>query len=173
MGAVSPEHQYVLWGKDPNRNRNCVPNFDRFSGDQHVPQLSPVRFGDAVFSVFGLPMRDEHTEYSCAAALAIEVLQGKWRIQILCVMREGPVRLGQLGRRIPSASKKVLTENLRNLESAGVVVRTDMSRQVRHVEYDLAEASKFAMHELLDHLAKRGELYDLPRRQPPKSSLQP
>jgi DNA-binding HxlR family transcriptional regulator len=87
-------------------------------------------------------MRDEHTEYSCAAALAIEVLQGKWRIQILCVMREGPVRLGQLGRRIPSASKKVLTENLRNLESAGLIVRTDMSRQVRHLEYDLAEASK-------------------------------
>ena len=89
------------------------------------------------FLLLGLPMRDEHTEYSCAAALAIEVLQGKWRIQILCVMRDGPVRLGQLGRRIPTASKKVLTENLRNLESAGLIVRTDMSRQVRHVEYDL------------------------------------
>ncbi|WP_353067622.1 winged helix-turn-helix transcriptional regulator [Tunturiibacter psychrotolerans] len=67
-------------------------------------------------------------------------------------MRDGPVRLGQLGRRIPTASKKVLTENLRNLESAGLVVRTDKSRQVRHVEYDLAEASKSATHELLDHL---------------------
>lgn len=115
-------------------------------------------------------MRDEHTEYSCAAALAFEVLQGKWRIQILCVMREGPVRLGQLGRRIPLASKKVLTENLRNLESAGLVVRTDMSRQVRHVEYDLAETSKLATHELLDHLAKWGENYDPLRRQPPKKA---
>ena len=118
-------------------------------------------------------MGDEHTEYSCAAALANEVLQGKWRIQILCVMREGPVRLGQLGRRIPSASKKVLTENLRNLESAGLIVRTDMSRQVRHVEYDLAEASKSATHELLDYLAKWGELYDLPRRQQPGRLGQP
>jgi len=118
-------------------------------------------------------MRDEHTEYSCAAALAIEILQGKWRIHILCMMRDGPVRLGQLGRRIPTASKKVLTENLRNLESAGLVVRTDMSRQVRHVEYDLAEASKSATHELLDHLAKWGEVYDHPRRRPPRSSLEP
>jgi DNA-binding HxlR family transcriptional regulator len=88
-------------------------------------------------------------------------------------MREGPVRLGQLGRRIPAASKKVLTENLRNLESAGLIVRTDMSRQVRHVEYDFAEASKLATHELLDHLAKWGELYDPPKRQSPNNSLQP
>jgi DNA-binding HxlR family transcriptional regulator len=108
-------------------------------------------------------MRDEHTEYSCAAALAIEVLQGKWRIQILCVMREGPVRLGKLGRLIPSASKKVLTENLRKLESAGLVIRTDMSGQIRHVEYDLAESFKLGTHELLDHLAKWGDVYDAAR----------
>ncbi|WP_406707430.1 winged helix-turn-helix transcriptional regulator [Tunturiibacter gelidoferens] len=91
----------------------------------------------------------------------------KWRIQILCVMREGPVRLGQLGWLIPSASKEVLTESLRNLESAGLVVRTDMSRQVRHVGYDLAESSKLATYELLDSLAKWGEVYNVPRRRHP------
>jgi DNA-binding HxlR family transcriptional regulator len=104
-------------------------------------------------------MREERTEYSCSAALAIEVLQGKWKIQILCLMREGPVRLGQLGRLIPSASKKVLTENLRKLESAGLVIRTDMSGQIRHVEYDLAEFFKLGTYELLDHLSKWGDVY--------------
>src|ERR1700678_3543664 len=107
-----------------------------------------------------LAMRDENTEYSCAAALAIEVLQGKWRIQILCLMRAGPVRLGQLGRLIPSASKKVLTENLKKLESARLVIRTDMSGQIRHVEYDLVESFKPGTYELLDHLATWGDVYD-------------
>ena len=105
-------------------------------------------------------MRDEHTEYSCAAALAIEVLQGKWRIQILCVMREGPVRLGQLRRLIPSASKKVLTENLRKLESVGLVTRTDLSDQIRRVEYDLTESARLGTYQLLDQLAEWGDLYE-------------
>jgi hypothetical protein len=87
-------------------------------------------------------MRDKSVEYSCAAELAVELLQGKWRIQILCVMRVGPVRLGQLGRLIPSASKKVLAENLRN------------------VEYDLAEPVKAATYQLLDQLARWGDEYE-------------
>ena len=105
-------------------------------------------------------MRDEHPEYSCAAALAIDILQGKWRIQILCVMREGPVRLGQLRRLIPSASKKVLTENLRKLESVGLVTRTDLSDQIRRVEYDLTESARLGTYQLLDQLAEWGDLYE-------------
>jgi DNA-binding HxlR family transcriptional regulator len=101
-------------------------------------------------------MRDEKTEYLCAAALAIELLQGKWKIEILCLMRSGPTRLGRLKRQIPSASKKVLTENLRKLESAGLVVRTDLSGNVRHVEYDLSEPGRTQTYLLLDHLSEWG-----------------
>ncbi|WP_433973019.1 winged helix-turn-helix transcriptional regulator [Tunturiibacter lichenicola] len=105
-------------------------------------------------------MRDKQTEYSCAAASAIELLQGKWRIQILCVMRKGPVRLGRLGRMIPSASKKVLTENLRKLESAGLISRTDLGGQIRHVEYDLVEPVKLGTYQLLDSLAQWQTVYE-------------
>lgn len=60
-------------------------------------------------------MMDENSaKYSDFASHAVELLQGKWKMQIFCVIRSGPVRLGQLARLIPSASKKVLTE-----ESAG------------------------------------------------------
>ena len=99
-------------------------------------------------------MLEQPLEYFCKAAFAIELLQGKWRMQILCIMRTGPVRLGQLTRLIPSASKKVLTENLRKMESAGLVVRTDLSGPVRHVQYDLTETSKVETHLLLDQLAE-------------------
>jgi hypothetical protein len=56
-----------------------------------------------------------------------EMLQGKWTLQILCAMRTEPVRLSQLMRFIPSASKKALRASLRALEAAEIVVRHDMS----------------------------------------------
>ncbi len=104
-------------------------------------------------------MLEELRAYCPNSALAIDLLQGKWKLQILCVMRSGPVRLGQLGRVIPDASKKVLTENLRKLETAGLVVRRDLGGQVRHVEYDLAEPMRKVTNDILDHMARWGELY--------------
>ena len=72
------------------------------------------------------------------AAIAVVVLfQSKWRAQILCALRSGPVRLGQLARLIPGASKKMLTQNLRQLEADGIIVRKDMSDLVIHNDEQL------------------------------------
>lgn len=93
--------------------------------------------------------------YISRIKLAMEVLcRGKWGVQILCAMRQEPIRLGQLSRLIPGASKKVLTQNLRRLESEGIVVRTDFSDAVLHVEYAFASNAKDSVCALLDHLAE-------------------
>jgi DNA-binding HxlR family transcriptional regulator len=102
--------------------------------------------------------KEESKRYCLLASQTVEVLQGKWKMQILCFVRWGPLRLGQLGRLMPSASKKVLIENLRELESHGLVVRRDLSRTIRHVEYDFSEAMRPAMIMILDHLAEFGGL---------------
>lgn len=92
--------------------------------------------------------------------LAFEVfLQGKWRLHILWVLRHGPVRIGQLGRLIPGASKKVLTQHLRHLEVDGIVVRKDMSDLVLHIEYELSVAFRGLVCDLLDRLSESGTLY--------------
>jgi len=75
-------------------------------------------------------------------------------------MKTGPVRLGQLTRLIPSASKKVLTENLRKMEASGLIVRTEMKGSVLHVEYALVETIKGQTYLLLDELAKWAELVE-------------
>jgi DNA-binding HxlR family transcriptional regulator len=75
-------------------------------------------------------------------------------------MRSGPVRLGQLGRIIPLASRKALTENLRKLESAGLISRTDLGGRIRHVEYDLVEPVKLGTYLLLDRLAEWQTIYE-------------
>lgn len=89
-----------------------------------------------------------------------KMLQGKWKLQILYAMRTKPVRLSQLTRLIPSASKKALRASLRSLESAEIVVRHDMSDTVLHVEYDFADDMRTFVCSLLDHLADWGKLLE-------------
>lgn len=108
---------------------------------------------------------------NCAAyikrvSLVTDILQGKWKIQILCAMRTEPVRLSRLVRLIPSASKKALTASLRDLESAKIVVRHDLSKAVLHVEYDFAEDMREVLISILDSLAGWGELLEKKRIAP-------
>ena len=93
--------------------------------------------------------------------LAAGLLRGKWKLQILCSMRSGPVRLSQLTRLFPSASKKALRAALRDLERAGIATRRDLSNKVLHVEYDIAVDMKETMYALLDCLTDWAKGYEL------------
>jgi DNA-binding HxlR family transcriptional regulator len=95
-----------------------------------------------------------------SSQLAFEIfLQGKWRLHILWSLRSGPVRIGQLGRMIPGASKKVLAQHLRKLEADGIIVRKDMSDMVLHIEYELSSAFRHIVCDLLDRLSEAGAIY--------------
>lgn len=104
-------------------------------------------------------MRVMDNSYTGQLSRVIELLQGKWKVQILDAMRTGPVRLSELKRKIPSASKKALTANLRSLEADHIVLRRDLSSSVLHVEYELASSMREPLVGLLDHLAEWGKLY--------------
>ena len=73
------------------------------------------------------------------AQVAISLIQGKWKMQILVRLQHGPVRLGELCRNFPDASKKMLTQHLREMERDGLIVRKDLSGKLRHVEYTLSD----------------------------------
>ena len=47
---------------------------------------------------------------------AIALIHGKWKIGIISNLRRGPVRLSQLRRMFPQASKKMLAQRLREME---------------------------------------------------------
>lgn len=119
----------------------------------------------------------EDASFARRAHLAFEVLfEGKWTIQVLCALRREPVRLGQLGRLVPGASKKMLAHCLRKLEADKIVVRHDLSDIILHVEYELHEEVRDSVGELLDHLAKWGDEYvraAKDQRQKPTDAEQP
>jgi DNA-binding HxlR family transcriptional regulator len=98
-------------------------------------------------------------DYCRSCTDTVHLVQGKWKIHILCAIRSGPVRLGQLRRELRHASKKVLTQNLRELEDAGLVVRRDLGGSVRHVEYYFNETMRPQIQAMLDHLADFGDTF--------------
>ncbi|SCE91563.1 transcriptional regulator, HxlR family [Micromonospora coriariae] len=77
--------------------------------------------------------------YHCPVELAVDVIGGKWRPVILAHLKEGVHRYGELRRRMPGVSEKMLTQRLRELESDGLVVRHDHETTPPHVDYRLTE----------------------------------
>jgi len=53
----------------------------------------------------------------------------------------------------------VLTQNLRDLEAAGIVTRKDLSDLVWHVEYELNEELRESIVALIEHLSQWGKAY--------------
>jgi DNA-binding HxlR family transcriptional regulator len=101
------------------------------------------------------PQQDE--EY--AVRFALTLLQGKWKVEIMSRLQHGPARLSQLHRMFPAASKKVLTQRLREMEKDGLVVRTDLSTKLLRVEYSLSDSLGFAAMRLINVLAQWSAQY--------------
>jgi DNA-binding HxlR family transcriptional regulator len=68
---------------------------------------------------------------------AIELLANKWRITILHILREGPLRTREIQTAIPEVSPKMMTQALRGMERDGLLVREAHTTGSRHVEYRL------------------------------------
>lgn len=94
-----------------------------------------------------------------SAQAVLCLIRGKWKILILATMLDGPVRLGQLRRLIPRASKKVLVQQLHELEEDGIIVRTDLSGKIQHVEYTISAPLGKAVVNLLGLLSDWGLRY--------------
>lgn len=79
-------------------------------------------------------------EMSCGLTYAVELLNGRWKVNILWSLNNGVNRYGLIKRNIPGISEKMLTQRLRDLESEGLIIRKDFKTIPPHVEYSLSEA---------------------------------
>jgi len=98
----------------------------------------------------------DQAEDEWPAQLAINLIQGKWKMRILSQLQHGPIRLSQLRKMFPDASKKMLTQHLREMEEDGLVIRTDLSAKLRHVEYSLEDSLGVAALHLVNTLTEWG-----------------
>lgn len=81
-------------------------------------------------------------EMSCGLTYAVELLNGRWKVNILWNLNNEVNRYGLLKKSIPGISEKMLTQRLRDLESEGLIIRKDFKTIPPHVEYSLSEAGK-------------------------------
>lgn len=75
--------------------------------------------------------------YSCGLAAALDILGGKWKPLILWGLSSGPRRFSELRRVVVGISEKILIQQLRDLETDGVVSRKDYHEVPPRVEYAL------------------------------------
>lgn len=61
--------------------------------------------------------------YNNGVEATLGVISGKWKPQLLCHLGKRPQRTCDLRQKLPAISQKVLTQQLRELESDGVIVR--------------------------------------------------
>jgi DNA-binding HxlR family transcriptional regulator len=98
--------------------------------------------------------------FSCAVEAAQQVIGGKWKAIILWHLSaaEVPCRFGELRREIPNATEKMIVQQLRELEAAGIVRRRIFREVPPRVEYSLTEEGK-ELRQSLEPLCAWGERY--------------
>ena len=76
----------------------------------------------------------------CKSMSAIQkILGGKWKIEILYYISQGPQRFGELHRQIGDITQSQLTKQLRELEGDGFISRHVYREIPPKVEYSLTD----------------------------------
>jgi DNA-binding HxlR family transcriptional regulator len=102
----------------------------------------------------------QHKEQFCqfklmAARDALEVIQGKWRIPIIISLTYGTKRFGEIQRDIQEISPKMLSQELKALETNKIIKRTIHDTIPVTIEYSLTDLG-VSMKSMLEGLLNWG-----------------
>ena len=75
----------------------------------------------------------------CPVATTVQLIGNKWKLLILRNLLVRPWRFNELHKSLEGISQKVLTDNLRALETDGIITRTVFPEVPPRVEYALSE----------------------------------
>jgi DNA-binding HxlR family transcriptional regulator len=78
-------------------------------------------------------------EYSCALLLSMDLVGGKWKMRILWHIIHGDNRFSLLQKAMDDISEKMLTTQLRELESTGILNRKVIQEKPLNVQYALSD----------------------------------
>jgi DNA-binding HxlR family transcriptional regulator len=101
-----------------------------------------------------------HSRFDCAPGCAVEatvsLIGGKWKGVVLHHLLDGTLRFGELRRRVPGVTPRMLTNQLRELEEDGLIERVVYPQVPPKVEYSLSPLGR-SMAPLLQALRDWGE----------------
>ena len=103
------------------------------------------------------PLCENIAGEGCGLKKVIDIVGGKWKIMILCVIdKDEVVRYGELRRAVYGITNTMLAQSLKEMESDGMVIRKQYDEMPVRVEYTLSEKAKSLIPILLE-LKKWGE----------------
>ncbi len=88
-----------------------------------------------------LPVKNRasrHFEQQCSVIATLRLFASKWKPCIICYLSAGPMRYNELYRAIPNISRKMLSDQLRELEEDGLITRVQYDRKLQQVTYQLS-----------------------------------
>lgn len=97
-------------------------------------------------------------DLSCGLNIAIEVIGGKWKANLLANISKGMKRPSELHKSIPQASARVLNQQLSELEFHGIVTKKIYNVLPPKVEYSLTTGGESIL-EVLYAMKSWGEGY--------------
>ena len=80
---------------------------------------------------------------NCPAKGLLKLLGGKWKPQVFrLAVVEGPLRFNRLLRQLPGSNKQSVAVALKELEEAGLLLKTVVKEKPLHIEYCLSEKGR-------------------------------
>lgn len=95
---------------------------------------------------------------ACPVETTLLLISNKWKILILRELIKQPLRFGQLQKALGNISAKVLTTNLREMETDNLLTRKVFPEIPPHVEYSLTDLGK-SLSPVLESMKNWGEYY--------------
>ncbi|MBB1079555.1 helix-turn-helix transcriptional regulator [Limosilactobacillus sp. STM2_1] len=100
-------------------------------------------------------------EYNLGVYYILKIINGKWKPSIICFLGAGKNRYGELLRHVNAVaptkvSKKVLTQQLKQLMADQIIQRKDFKGDSPHVEYSLTNEGE-QLRRMIIKLSKFGE----------------
>jgi len=97
-------------------------------------------------------------QFHCPVSITADTIGGKWKPLILFYLEGGTRRFGELRRLIPGATKKMLTQKLRELERDEIIRRKVYAEVPPRVEYSLTRHGE-SLSPILKLMSRWGETH--------------
>ncbi|NMS91108.1 helix-turn-helix transcriptional regulator [Clostridioides difficile] len=98
------------------------------------------------------------SNYSCPIEATLALIGGKYKTLILWHLKDTILRFNELRKLIPKATPKMLTQQLRELEADGLIIRVVYPVVPPKVEYSLSDFGK-SIIPILDCMCDWGSDY--------------
>ena len=103
-------------------------------------------------------MRTKSELPECPVATTVQLIGNKWKLLIIRNLLVRPWRFNELQKSLDGISQKVLTDNLRSMETDGIITRTVYAEVPPRVEYALSPLGE-SMRPILNSTQAWGEAY--------------